>query len=152
MLQTLQVWWVLSILGSHHQYQRSTSETMERVRMHQTKGIKTIVFSLTPPNQVTSQVVMSLESALYQVPAMTPPSSSSEQFRVLLTTTNLVKCLKHYKWWVPSILGSHHQYQRFPQKPLKQQGWFRAKGMKIVSLLSIIIHSRNLISFIHCLW
>jgi hypothetical protein len=53
----------------------------------------------------------------------------AEQLRVLLTT-NQVKCPKHYKWLLPSILGSHHQYQRRPSETIKIVRMHQKKGIK----------------------
>jgi len=65
MLQTLQVvstainYWISPPISEEHLRNHG------KLRMHQKKeGIKTIIFSLTPPNQVRSQLVISLEMCI----------------------------------------------------------------------------------------
>jgi hypothetical protein len=60
---------------------------MERVRMHQRKeGIKTHVFSLMPPNQVRSQVVMSWEMCI--VSTVSHDTPMIYQFRAIQSIAN----------------------------------------------------------------
>jgi hypothetical protein len=59
---------------------------MERVRMHQKKeGIKTNGFSLMPPNQVRSQVVMSWEMSIVSTASH---DTTIYQFRAIQSIAN----------------------------------------------------------------
>jgi hypothetical protein len=98
--------WIKKLL-----FNKSSGDRFGNVHCYQVHAI------LMAPS-ISSEVVKNLEMCIVLL-SITP--SISEYFRVLLTANPVKGCFKHFKWWaLPSILESHHQYQRSTSKTMER--------------------------------